>query len=209
MRTSCAGGVAEWQHDVGRVGQNLPPAREARADCVAWRLFWAKLTRLETLAMSVRAFPRRFLGLLVAAPLQRAVYATAVRPPAIGGLFIASLRPALAVPARAGQRGFACKATDLTAQIKETIAGSDVVIYSKTYCPFCLKTKAVFAELGVAPKVIELDEIDSGAEIQDALASFSGQRTVPNVFINGKHIGGNDDTQKVYKSGKLKEMLKL
>jgi glutaredoxin 3 len=157
--------------------------------------------------MSVRAaFPRRFLGLLVAAPLQRAAYAAAMRPPAIG-MLVASMRPALAASARANQRGFACKA-DLTAQIKETIGSSNVVVYSKSYCPFCLKTKAVFAELGVAPKIIEMDEIDGGAELQDALASFSGQRTVPNVFINGQHIGGNDDTQKIFKSGKLKEMLK-
>jgi glutaredoxin 3 len=160
--------------------------------------------------MSVRAFfPRRLLGLLVAAPLHRIAYAAAVRAPAIGGLFVASLRPTLAVPARAGQLGFACKAADLTAQITETIKSSDVVVYSKSYCPFCLKTKAVFAELGVTPKIIELDEVEGGSEIQDALASFSGQRTVPNVFIHGEHLGGNDDTQKALKSGKLKEMLKL
>mmetsp|Transcript_28398 Transcript_28398/g.86811 ORF Transcript_28398/g.86811 Transcript_28398/m.86811 type:complete len:160 (+) Transcript_28398:25-504(+) len=159
--------------------------------------------------MSVRAFPRRFLGLLVAAPLHRAVYAAAVRPPVIGGLLAASFRPAFAAADRSGQRGYACSAVDLTAQIKETIGSNDVVVYSKSYCPFCLKTKGLFAELGVPTTVIELDEVDGGSDIQNALASMTGQRTVPNVFINGQHIGGNDDTQKAYKSGKLKELLKL
>ena len=34
---------------------------------------------------------------------------------------------------------------------------------------------------------------------------MSGQRTVPNVYINGKHLGGNDDTQAAASNGKLKE----
>ena len=34
--------------------------------------------------------------------------------------------------------------------------------------------------------------------LQAALTAFSGQRTVPNVFVNGKHIGGNDDTQTLF-----------
>lgn len=50
--------------------------------------------------------------------------------------------------------------------------------------------------------------MDNGAEIQSALLDISGQRTVPNVFIKGKHLGGNDDTQAAARSGKLEEMLK-
>lgn len=56
-------------------------------------------------------------------------------------------------------------------------------------------------------KAIELDEIDNGDAIQAALLESSGQRTVPNVFIKGQHVGGNDDTQAAAKSGKLQEML--
>lgn len=50
--------------------------------------------------------------------------------------------------------------------------------------------------------------MENGAEIQSALLDISGQRTVPNVFIKGKHLGGNDDTQAAARSGKLEEMLK-
>lgn len=46
-----------------------------------------------------------------------------------------------------------------------------------------------------------------GAEIQNALASLTGRRTVPNVFINQKSIGGGDDTEHLYRIGKLQEMV--
>ena len=49
--------------------------------------------------------------------------------------------------------------------------------------------------------------MDDGADIQDALLELSGQRTVPNVFVKGKHLGGNDDTQAAVKSGEFQSML--
>eukprot|EP00578_Thalassiosira_sp_NH16_P021349 CAMPEP_0181099680 /NCGR_PEP_ID=MMETSP1071-20121207/12788_1 /TAXON_ID=35127 /ORGANISM="Thalassiosira sp., Strain NH16" /LENGTH=137 /DNA_ID=CAMNT_0023182357 /DNA_START=74 /DNA_END=487 /DNA_ORIENTATION=+ len=91
---------------------------------------------------------------------------------------------------------------------KEEIASSDVVVFSKSYCPFCTSTKQLFSNMNIDAKVIELDEIDNGAEIQSALLDMSGQRTVPNVFVKGKHLGGNDDTQAAARSGKLEEMMK-
>ena len=90
---------------------------------------------------------------------------------------------------------------------KSAIASDDVVVFSKSYCPFCTTTKQLFESMNVDAKVIELNEIDDGNEIQAALLDISGQRTVPNVFIKGKHIGGNDDTQAAARSGKLQEML--
>lgn len=49
--------------------------------------------------------------------------------------------------------------------------------------------------------------MDDGAAIQDALLEISGQKTVPNVFIGGVHLGGNSETQEANASGKLDEML--
>ena len=96
----------------------------------------------------------------------------------------------------------------LEEQIKTTIAGSKVVVYSKSYCPFCQATKELFDKMGVEYTAIELDKMEGGADMQAALLSSSGQRTVPNVFVSGKHLGGNDDTQKAAKSGELEELLK-
>jgi len=63
--------------------------------------------------------------------------------------------------------------------------------------------------LKVDASIFELNTMDDGADIQDALLEITGQRTVPSVFVKGKHIGGNDDTQSANKDGKLKEMLGL
>ena len=61
-------------------------------------------------------------------------------------------------------------------------------------------------------KVIELDQIKNGLGAGDdsiamALYRLTGQSTVPNVFVNGKHLGGNDDTHAAMRAGKLQEML--
>lgn len=47
-----------------------------------------------------------------------------------------------------------------------------------------------------------------GSQIQDALYQLTGRRTVPNVFIRGTSIGGGDDTEQLYHSGKLQEMVR-
>lgn len=91
--------------------------------------------------------------------------------------------------------------------VKKTISSHKIVIFSKSYCPYCRKAKAVFKELNQIPHVVELDERDDGSKIQDALSQRIGRRTVPQVFINGKHIGGSDDTVEAYESGELSKLL--
>jgi len=96
----------------------------------------------------------------------------------------------------------------LEEEITSAIAASKVVVFSKDYCPFCTQTKATLDGMGVDYTVIEINLLPNGAEYQAALTTISGQRTVPNVYVGGTHIGGNDDTQAAAKSGKLAEMLK-
>ena len=92
--------------------------------------------------------------------------------------------------------------------INREIEESKIVIFSKSYCPYCTKAKDLFSSLNVpGTKVYELDNMDNGADIQKALLDLTGQRTVPNIFINKKHLGGNDDAQAAYRSGKLQEMI--
>ncbi|CAK9329890.1 unnamed protein product [Citrullus colocynthis] len=91
--------------------------------------------------------------------------------------------------------------------IKNTIASHQIVIFSKSYCPYCRRAKAVFKELHKVPHVVELDQRDDGSAIQDALSALIGRRTVPQVFIDGKHLGGSDDTVEAYESGKLGKLL--
>ncbi|CBN79183.1 Glutaredoxin [Ectocarpus siliculosus] len=87
--------------------------------------------------------------------------------------------------------------------VNEMVGQHGVVVYSKTYCPFCTKAKKALKDVGAKYELIELDEVDNGSAIQDALQSITGQRSVPNVFIGGTSIGGGDDTVRLQKSGEL------
>mmetsp|Transcript_11067 Transcript_11067/g.13092 ORF Transcript_11067/g.13092 Transcript_11067/m.13092 type:complete len:155 (+) Transcript_11067:76-540(+) len=91
--------------------------------------------------------------------------------------------------------------------VTSKIAADDVVVFSKSTCPFCRKTKGLLEDLQIPFTVYEINDLDNGADVQDALLELSGQRTVPNVFIKGKHVGGNDDMQAASKDGTLKAML--
>ena len=76
---------------------------------------------------------------------------------------------------------------------------------------FCTKAKRAldsFKSSGLSYSVVELDARGDGSKIQDALAAVTGRRSVPNVFVNGKSIGGGDETAHAHSSGELKEMLK-
>ncbi|AQK51521.1 grx_S12-glutaredoxin subgroup I [Zea mays] len=92
--------------------------------------------------------------------------------------------------------------------VKKTVADNPVVIYSKSWCSYCMEVKALFKRIGVQPHVIELDHLGAqGPQIQKVLERLTGQSTVPNVFIGGKHVGGCTDTVKLYRKGELASML--
>ncbi|KAH9043676.1 thioredoxin-like protein [Lactarius hengduanensis] len=93
--------------------------------------------------------------------------------------------------------------------VNQTIAQNRVVIFSKSYCPYCKRAKDLFTTAfpGVEVKVLELDIRDDGPEIQGYLLQLTDQRTVPNIFINQKHIGGNDKLQALHKTDEVRALL--
>lgn len=59
------------------------------------------------------------------------------------------------------------------------VSKNKVVVFSKSYCPFCKKAKAALSDAGLKEYVLlELDERDDGDEIQDALLKITGGRSV-------------------------------
>jgi len=82
-----------------------------------------------------------------------------------------------------------------------------VQVFSKSYCPYCARVKKLFRELGVDAHITELDEVSDGDAIQNYLHQKTNQRTVPNVFINKKHIGGSDATFALHTQKKLVPLL--
>ncbi|XP_004495035.1 monothiol glutaredoxin-S10 isoform X2 [Cicer arietinum] len=92
--------------------------------------------------------------------------------------------------------------------IKNTVAQNPVVVYSKSWCSYSSEVKSLFKKLGYQPLVLELDEMGpQGPQLQKLLERLTGQYTVPNVFIGGKHIGGCTDTLKLYRKGELETLL--
>ncbi|GAV48563.1 hypothetical protein ZYGR_0K00680 [Zygosaccharomyces rouxii] len=95
--------------------------------------------------------------------------------------------------------------------VKGLIGQKKVFVASKTYCPYCQATlKTLFTDLKFPEAqaiVLQLNTMDDGQDIQDALYEINGQRTVPNIYIDGKHIGGNSDLQELNAAGKLEGLL--
>jgi peptide-methionine (S)-S-oxide reductase len=98
--------------------------------------------------------------------------------------------------------------------VKETVSINPVVIFSKTYCPYCINAKNAIKEAGLkvagfpGAHIVELNTRADGGDIQDALARMTGRRTVPNVFIGGKAVGGGDETVQYLREGVLPQMLR-
>ncbi|KAK6531320.1 hypothetical protein TWF281_008131 [Arthrobotrys megalospora] len=83
---------------------------------------------------------------------------------------------------------------------QKLIDDNAVMVFSKSYCPYCRATKSLLTEMNATFDVYELDQQDDGSAIQKALEEISNQRTVPNIFIGQKHIGGNSDLQALKKT---------
>ncbi|KAG0290242.1 hypothetical protein BGZ97_006220 [Linnemannia gamsii] len=98
-------------------------------------------------------------------------------------------------------------AAAIKTKVDAIIAKNAIVVFSKSYCPYCTKAKNLLAQLGATAFILELDNEDDGAAIQQYLQELTGQRTVPNIFISQTHIGGCDDLFKLEKSGQLKTLL--
>lgn len=101
-----------------------------------------------------------------------------------------------------GERGWSERVSSLVSQNR-------VVVFSKSWCPFCARAKGALAEEGVRFEVLELDRLPPAemAAAQRALAQLTGASTVPRVFVGGRCIGGGDDTVRLQKSGELARLL--
>ena len=81
-----------------------------------------------------------------------------------------------------------------------------VVIYLTTYCPYCTAAKALFRSKSVAFE--EIDVTNDPARRAE-MEQLSQRRTVPQIFIDGKSIGGFDDARRLDSTGELDRLLGL
>jgi len=80
-----------------------------------------------------------------------------------------------------------------------------VEIYSKSTCGFCFRAKRLLDEKGVAYE--EYDLTWGSPKREEMIQRAGGRTTVPQIFINGEHIGGCDDLHRLDRDGKLEQLL--
>jgi glutaredoxin 3 len=124
--------------------------------------------------------------------------------------------------------------SDLEQTIQQAVSRDQVVIWSKSSCPYSAQVKALFDDMSQPWVAIELDQREvrlqpnpgglpcshclplhapqGGEQLQAALLAMTQQRTVPNVFIAGRHLLTKDlcdlrDTPQPARSGKLAALL--
>lgn len=150
-----------------------------------------KMAFLPTVALGLRA--------VAAAPLGRrsALAGRHTPPPTAAGAAL-SCRP----------RWYASATPDAPAAVIDAaLASSPVVLFTKSRCPYCVAARNLFDGMGVAYDAVELDKRSDGRDVQDALRERTGQRTVPNIFVGGGHVGGCDDLMQAESDGTLRKML--
>lgn len=81
---------------------------------------------------------------------------------------------------------------------------AEVIIYSTNNCPYCVNAKRLLDKKGVNYQEINIEQDQAQREIMIQKAQ---RQTVPQIFINDKHIGGCDDLYALERSGALDELL--
>lgn len=82
--------------------------------------------------------------------------------------------------------------------------GAEVVIYLTPWCPYCVMARRLLDRRGVA---FEAFDVSANSEAREWLRANTGQRTVPQIFIKGRSIGGFDELSALERSGGLDEAL--
>ena len=82
---------------------------------------------------------------------------------------------------------------------------AQVTIYTKAYCPYCVRAKALLSQKGVQFDEVKIDE---QPELRPAMIErANGRTTVPQIFIGDTHVGGCDDLFALENAGTLNSML--
>ena len=82
-----------------------------------------------------------------------------------------------------------------------------VIIYTKSYCPYCVKAKNLLEKKGVQYKEVDVEN-DANA-LEEMLAKSNGRKTFPQIFIGNMHVGGCDDLYNLDSKNQLDGLLKI
>jgi glutaredoxin 3 len=82
---------------------------------------------------------------------------------------------------------------------------AQIEIYTTPFCPYCSRAKALLARKGVTFQ--EIDAPNGSEARKAAIERSGGKTTVPQIFIDGRAIGGSDDLAALDRAGKLDPLL--
>ncbi|HTP52786.1 MAG TPA: glutaredoxin 3 [Anaeromyxobacteraceae bacterium] len=80
-----------------------------------------------------------------------------------------------------------------------------VEIYTKKYCPFCVRAKSLLDRKGVAYTEVDAEGKD---ELRNWLVEVTGQKTVPQIFVDGRSLGGFSEIDALDREGRLDPILR-
>jgi len=87
---------------------------------------------------------------------------------------------------------------------REGLIVANVVMYTSAYCPYCMNAERLLANKGVTVNKIR---VDLEPEQRVIMMEKTGRRTVPQIYIDDRHIGGFDDLRALDLAGRLDPLL--
>ena len=84
-------------------------------------------------------------------------------------------------------------------------ANPDIVMYSTGWCPYCDRARGLLQRKGATVREVKVDE--DADERAAMLKRSGGRRTVPQIFIGDRHVGGYDELYALDKTGELDKLL--
>ncbi|KAK7093910.1 hypothetical protein V1264_007592 [Littorina saxatilis] len=96
--------------------------------------------------------------------------------------------------------------------VDRKLAQRKVMLFSKSYVPECKEVKQVLAEYGMNEAVYEFVDIEKRQDVNQIenyfqILCLTDNRAVPQLFVDGKYIGGHEELMRMYHNGKLKDLL--
>ncbi|CAM9311965.1 unnamed protein product [Phaeothamnion confervicola] len=151
-------------------------------------------------------------ALLAAAGLVNAASAFAIVP-APSSAYAVAPRAAIARAAPGGAPRHSLGKRSLAPRTSATDAPvtqkGRVTVYHKTTCPYCKEVLQLLeGDYGLEVTCVDvLEGEDSDQKIKQMRTFSGGRNTVPQVFFNSEHLGGNDDVQALHRAGKLEGLV--
>ncbi len=80
-----------------------------------------------------------------------------------------------------------------------------VELYTTMFCPYCARARSLLRKKGVSFE--DIDVMGDDEKRDEMIARAGGRRTVPQIFIDGRHIGGSDELAALDREGRLDSLL--